>query len=102
MADNDIEPHPTHQIAFESAERRRTTSGSLSETLTWITQNAHHHGYWTHGEEFFVLEGDVGELWIPVDIHVPGMMEADNFTETGRMYRPSDAGRVLASQVTSD
>lgn len=85
---------------ISSIERKQTTSSSLAETLTWIAQNPHHHGYWTHAEKFLVLEGEAAELWIPVEIHVPGMMEADDFEETGRMYRPSEAGRViLASQI---
>lgn len=97
MAD-DIEPC---FMPAGSAIRRKTTSGCLSETLSWITLNPHHHGFWTHGEKFFVLEGDAEELWIPVDIHVPGMMEPDEFTETGRMYRPSDVGRAfVAAHVT--
>lgn len=76
---------------------KQTTSRSLSETLSWISENNHHRGYWTAGEEFFVLEGNAARLRIPVDIHVPGMMEADEWTETGKMYRPSEAGRRALS-----
>jgi hypothetical protein len=74
---------------------KQTTSSSLIETLTWITENDHHRGYWTDGEKFFVLEGEDARLRIPVDIHAPGMMEGDDFRQTGKMYRPSDHGRAV-------
>lgn len=70
---------------------KQTTSKSLAETLAWISENNHHRGYWTDGEKFFVLEGETARLRIPVDIHVPGMMEGDDYAVTGKMYRPSEA-----------
>lgn len=72
---------------------RQTTSQNLAETLNWISRNDHHRGYWTVGEKFFVLEGRDARLRIPVEIHVPGMIEGDDFAETGKMFRPSEAGR---------
>lgn len=73
---------------------KQTTSKSLTETLAWITENNHHRGYWTDGEEFFILEGKEARLRIPAGVHVPGMMEGDDWQETGKMYRPSEAGRA--------
>lgn len=74
---------------------RETTSQGLAETLKWISENKHHNGYWTRGERFFVLAGDEAMLRIPVALHVPGMMEGDDYAETGKMYRPSEAGRAF-------
>jgi hypothetical protein len=74
---------------------KQTISKNLVETLDWITENAHHRGYWTGGEKFFVLEGQDATLFIPVAVHVPGMMEGDDWKTTKRMYRPSEAGRAF-------
>lgn len=76
---------------------KQITSKNLTETLKWISENDHHRGYWTDGERFFVLEGESARLRIPVGIHVPGMMEGDDFGVTGKMYRPSEAGLAVTN-----
>jgi hypothetical protein len=73
---------------------KETTSRSLAESLAWISENSHHSGHWSTGEKFFVLEGNSARLRIPVEVHVPGMMEADE-RGTGRMYRVSAAGHAF-------
>ncbi|MGY3582348.1 hypothetical protein ACVIGB_000728 [Bradyrhizobium sp. USDA 4341] len=78
---------------------KEKTSRSLVESLAWISENDHHSGHWSAGEKFFVLDGHSARLRIPAEVHVSGMMEADD-RGTGRMYRVSAAGHAfLAAQA---
>jgi len=83
---------------------RETVAKSTADVMRWIVENDHHHGYWTGPVEnptAFMLCGKTNCLRIPARIHIPGMMEADDFDRTGRMYRPTDAGRAaLSDEVT--
>jgi hypothetical protein len=78
-----------------------TVATCTADVMRWILANNHHHGYWTgplDRRTAFCLEGNRARLRIPALIHRPGMMEADDFEKTGRMYKPTPAGRAALSQ----
>lgn len=74
-----------------------TKATCTRDVLEWIVAHDHHEGWWSGPHDAlkaFHLRGRSAELVIPASVHVPGMMEPDDFKATGRMYRPSDAGRL--------